>query len=116
MIIINPINSVFTFSIIPRSYNYAGVYTLKLNDEQKNTILGTFTASNVTNVKDITNLTFTILDQIYEGGFFNAEFLLNGVTVFKSKIFATVQNINTYSINIGNYTLPNISNNDYITI
>lgn len=116
MIIINPNNSVFIFSMIPKSYNSAGVYTMVLIDDQKNTNLGTFIATTIQSDKDITNLTFTILNKFYEGGFFDAEFLLNGVTVFKSRIFATTQNINSYSINSGKFTLPNISNNDYITI
>ena len=114
MIIINPNNSVFTFSLIPITYNVGGVYTLKLTDEQTNTLLGTFTASTITNSYDISNLTFTLLNKTYEGGFFNAEFLLNGITVFKDRIFATSQT--NYTINQNSYVLPTINNNSYITI
>ena len=114
MIIINPNNSVFTFNIIPITYNVAGVYTLKLTDEQTNTLLGTFTVLTIINSNDITNLTFTLLNQVYEGGFFNAEFFLNGTTIFKDRIFATSQAY--YTINQNSYVLPTINNNDYITI
>lgn len=116
MIIVNPTNSVFTFGMIPKSYNVAGVYTMTLVDDQRNVVLSTSTASNIQSSNDITYLTFTLLNQFYEGGFFDAEFLLNGTIVFKSRIFATTQNASTYSINSGKFTLPNISNNDYITI
>ena len=116
MIVINPNNSIFTFTIIPKTYNVSGTYTMNLTDEQTNTLLGTFNASSITSINDLTNLTFTLLNLMYEGGFFNTEFLLNGVTVFKSRIFATTQNINSYTINSGNYVTTSITNNDYIII
>lgn len=114
MMIINPNNSVFTFSIIPITYNVAGVYTLKITDEQTNTVLGTFTASTITNDSDITNLTFTLLNKFYANGFFNLEFYLNGIIVCKERVFATSQT--NYTINENSYVLPTINNNSYITI
>ena len=36
--------------------------------------------------------------------------------IYKDRIFCTRQSKETYSINNGEYTLPNIDNNDYITI
>lgn len=122
MIVINPNNTVFTFSIIPKTYigsllmDSFDDYTISITDEQKNKVLGTFNASNVQNNNDITNLTFTVLNTFYNDGFFTVEFKLFNELVFKDKVFATVQNTELYSINSGKYQLPNIQNNDYIII
>lgn len=114
MIKINPLNTTFTFGIIPKNYSVGGIYTLKLRNEQTNTILSTITATNVSNFNDISYLSFNILNGLYEDNFYTADFYLNDVIVYKDRIFATSQT--NYTINKDAFSLPTIDNNDYITI
>jgi len=116
MIIINPIETEFTFELIGKNYSSLGVYTLKIKNEQTNSLSATYTATNIQNIKDVTNLTFTIEDYFIENNFYEANFYLNDSLIFKDKLFLTTQSVTDYSINNGAFVEPTISNNDYIFI
>jgi len=73
-------------------------------------------ATNVQNIKDVTNLTFTIEDYFIENNFYEANFYLNDSLIFKDKLFLTTQSVTEFSINNGAFVEPTISNNDYIFI
>jgi hypothetical protein len=79
--------------------------------ESENCLLSTLISIN--NVTPDTN--FSILK---ENTFYclKAYFNTTNVIIYKDKVFVTNQSKNTFSINNGGYALPNIDNNNYITI
>jgi hypothetical protein len=58
------------------------------------------------------------LDFLKENRFYNlvVSFENTNEVIYKDRVFCTNQPIASYSINKDEYTLPNIDNNDYITI
>ena len=108
MIILKPIATAQTLKFIGRLDNADSIV---LRDEQDNT--------EVTIIEDFTlskyYLTADIIFSLQEGRFYNLT-AYNGTTiVYKDKIFCTSQNVDSYSINNGDYT-QHSSNNDYITL
>ena len=56
---------------------------------------------------------------LQENTFYNLKVYFRDDTdtiLYKDKVFATSQDINTYSINEGQYVTPTIDNNSYITL
>lgn len=69
---------------------------------------------------DIAYASIEINDFIQPGTFYNLKIVLRDALeeiLYKDRLYWTSNSeINTYSINEGQYTLPTIDNNDYITI
>lgn len=69
---------------------------------------------------DIAFASVEIYDFIQSGTFYNLKIVLRDsleIILYKDRLYWTSNSeINTYSINEGQYTLPTIDNNDYITI
>jgi hypothetical protein len=115
MIIIEPNNTEYTFSIIPSSLEET--YYVRIRDEQTNTIVYNDFSVNVENNSDITDVTIQVEDSLFkENCFYNIIFYLADEVLYKGKIFCTSQKINNYSINKAKYITPSIDNNDYIII
>lgn len=68
--------------------------------------------------KDILYLGSNALTFLKENNFYSLVVYFNNTNeiIYKDTIFCTNQNKATYSINNLSYTLPNINNNDYITV
>ena len=116
MTVVNQDNASQRFIIIPRNYIEGESLTLKVRDEQKNTVF-TFTPTNVyPNVFDLVYIDAN-LTCLYEGGFFELSVLNSSSDVlYKDKLFSTNQSTANYSINNGNFITLNTNNNDYIVI
>jgi hypothetical protein len=108
-----------TISIIPTEQVDLSGNTIALeftNETTKEVI--TRTATTRTSVNDIyyvsnNNLSFLKEDTYYV---LKVYFNVSGVVIYKDKVFVTNQSVSTFTINNGEYTLPNINNNSYITI
>lgn len=118
MTIINTLN-INAITFIPLNTNFETLYgTFKNENTQE---LYTLLSFAIIQVKDIFYIVFENLSFLEEGTFYNITIhngdIVNG-TVYKDRIFCTDQDldIQNYSINEGQYTLPTIDNNDYITI
>ena len=101
------------FSIIP-TREVVGVVSLEFtNETTKEVYLRTATSLIQTDLLElnVANLNFLIQDNFY-----NLKVTNNNEVIYKDRIFCTNYSSATYSINNGEYTLPNIDNNDYITI
>lgn len=99
------------------------------SDEDNNTIFMNFTdetTKEVYDVESITKLSYNdylligsdAFDFFKENTFYNLKVYFENTNevIYKDRLFCTNQPKETYSINNGEYTLPNIDNNDYITI
>ena len=101
------------FSIIP-TREVVGVVSLEFtNETTKEVYLRTATSLIQTDLLElnVANLNFLIQDN-----FCNLKVTNNNEVIYKDRVFCTNYSSATYSINNGEYTLPNIDNNDYITI
>ena len=101
------------FSIIP-TREVVGVVSLEFtNETTKEVYLRTATSLIQTDLLEfnVANLNFLIQDNFY-----NLKVTNDNEVIYKDRIFCTNYSSATYSINNGEYTLPNIDNNDYITI
>jgi len=56
------------------------------------------------------------LNFLLNNTFYNYKLIMNSNVIYKDRIFCTNQNIDTFSINNGQYITPTINNNSYITI
>lgn len=67
---------------------------------------------------DIYYIGITDFDFLKENTFYNIKVMFTNTNqiIYKDRVFCTNQPKETYTINDGVYTLPNIDNNNYITI
>jgi len=102
-----------TINFIPREYTEGTTYTITIKDETTNTEVFNSTAT-----------IFTVLDYYYqyssiftlvENTMYMLEIKDGTEVIFKDKIFATNQNVTTYSVNKNEYT-ENTVNNEFILI
>jgi hypothetical protein len=106
MIVLTTSSLTQSFACIPRgAFNQ-----MVITDDQTNTpqiVPITQVAANdyVINV----NATFDLT----EGHFYDLVLKLNGIVMYKDKIFCTDQNVTTFSVNAGQYT-SNTTSNTYI--
>ena len=106
-------NLIQGFSIIP-TREVVGVVSLEFtNETTKEVYLRTATSLIQTDLLEfnVTNLNFLIQDNFY-----NLKVTNDNEVIYLDRIFCTDQSTATYSINNLEYTLPNIDNNNYITI
>lgn len=108
-----------TFPIIPIQQVDLSGNSIRLeftNETTKEVI--TKTATTRTSTNDIYYLGSTDLSFLKENTFYllKAYFNVSGVIIYKDRVFVTNQSQSSYSINNGQYTSPNIDNNNYITI
>lgn len=106
-------NLIQGFSIIP-TREVVGVVSLEFtNETTKEVYSRTATSLIQTDLLEfnVTNLNFLIQDNFY-----NLKVINDNEVIYLDRIFCTNQSKATYSINNLEYTLPNIDNNDYITI
>ena len=107
MIILQDITTEQTFSFIPRSQTYDGMF---ITDEQLNTETEVTIVSNVNG--DYYD-TITAVFALVQDHFYKLE-LRNGTdVVYKGRIFCTNQPVATYSVNDGEY-VSQASNNEFI--
>lgn len=105
------------FKIIPASVNIANTLVFEFTNEITKIIYTKYTIYNYYN--DLLDVLIDISDFAQENTFYNLKVYLADdifVTLYKDKVFVTNQDINTYSINEGQYVTPTIDNNSYITI
>lgn len=115
MIIVQPNNTIYTFSIIPILLDDS--YYVTIRDEQTNKMIYSSFSESVSNVSDITQVTIEVDELLFkENYFYNITFYLADEVVYKGKVLCTNQAINNYTINKDKYTTPTIDNNDYIII
>ena len=105
-----------TFPIIPISQTDLIGNSIRLeftNETTKEVV--TKTATTRTSINDIYYLSSNDLSFLKENTFYvlKAYFNVSGVTIYKDRVFCTNQPKISYSINNGDYTLPNIDNNFY---
>ena len=102
-----------TINFIPREYTEGTTYTITIKDETTNK-----------EVFNSTTTTFTALDYYFqyssvftlvEDTMYMLEIKDGTEVIFKDKIFATNQNVTTYSVNKNEYT-ENTVNNEFILI
>ena len=104
-------------SIIPRSF-YSGSVALKLTSES------TGTSVTVTAFASTSGNYMTFAAQfgtLTEGDFYSLEVSVQGVLVYRDRVFCTDQTINQanndyYSVNDGEYTTENSFDIDYIIL
>jgi hypothetical protein len=105
-----------TFPIIPISQTDLIGNSIRLeftNETTKEVV--TKTATTRTSINDIYYLSSNDLSFLKQNTFYvlKAYFNVSGVTIYKDRVFVTNQPKSSYSINNGDYTLPNIDNNFY---
>jgi hypothetical protein len=105
-----------TFPIIPISQTDLIGNSIRLeftNETTKEVV--TKTATTRTSINDIYYLSSNDLSFLKENTFYvlKAYFNVSGVIIYKDRVFCTNQPKSSYSINNGDYTLPNIDNNYY---
>jgi len=105
-----------TFPIIPISQTDLIGNSIRLeftNETTKEVV--TKTATTRTSINDIYYLSSNDLSFLKQNTFYvlKAYFNVSGVIIYKDRVFVTNQPKNSYSINNGDYTLPNIDNNYY---
>lgn len=105
-----------TFPIIPISQTDLIGNSIRLeftNETTKEVV--TKTATTRTSINDIYYLSSNDLSFLKENTFYvlKAYFNVSGVIIYKDRVFCTNQPKSSYSINNGDYTLPNIDNNFY---
>ena len=107
MIVLQETNNPQTFSFIPRSDSYDGLF---LTDDQTNVEEEVTISSNT--IGDYIN-TITATFDLKEGHFYNLVLKDGSDVVFKDKVFCTNQPIVSFSVNNGQYT-SNSTTNDFI--
>lgn len=107
MIVLQETNSAQTFSFIPRSDSYDGLF---LTDDQTNVEVEVTITSNT--IGDYIN-TITATFDLKEGHFYNLVLKDGADVVYKDKVFCTNQSIVSFSVNNGQYT-SNSTTNDFI--
>jgi len=107
MIVLQETNDPQTFSFIPRSDSYDGLF---LTDDQTNVEVEVTIDDNT--IGDYIN-TITATFDIKEGHFYNLVLKDGADVVFKDKRFCTNQPIVSFSVNNGQYT-SNSTTNDFI--
>jgi len=105
-----------TFPIIPISQTDLNNSDIRLeftNETTKEVV--TKTATTRTSINDIYYLSSNDLSFLKQNTFYvlKAYFNVSGVIIYKDRVFVTNQPKSSYSINNGEYTLPNIDNNFY---
>ena len=112
-------NSTQSFPIIPiRQVDELGHSLLvTMTDETTKTVYQR-TVANRSSVNDLYYIGFTDLDFLVENTFYSLVvfFDVTNEIIYKDLIFCTNQNIDLFSINNGEYILPSINNNGYITV
>jgi hypothetical protein len=108
-----------TFPIIPIKQIDSGGNTISLeftNETTKEVI--TRVATTRASISDIYYITNTNLSFLKENTFYvlKVYFTGSGEVIYKDRVFCTNQNIDAFTINLNQYTLPTINNNTYITI
>ena len=107
MIVLQEIGTAQTFSFIPRTETYNGIF---LRDDQNNTEVEITIDSFV--VGDYFH-TITATFDLKQGRFYDLVLKDGTEIVYKDKVFCTNQPVVTYSVNDGQYT-SHTSNNDFI--
>jgi hypothetical protein len=107
MIVLQEIGTAQTFSFIPRTETYNGLF---LRDDQNNTEVEITIDSFV--VGDYFH-TITATFDLKQGRFYDLVLKDGTEIVYKDKVFCTNQPVVTYSVNDGQYT-SHTSNNDFI--
>jgi hypothetical protein len=97
--------------------NSGNAFMMEFTNETTKEVF-TVQASSVAYIFDYVQLTSTALTFLKENTFYNLKvYFQNSNTItYKDRVICTNQSIDTFSINNGEYTLPNIDNNNYITI
>lgn len=108
------------FALLPtkRVDTLGGLIALKFTDEVTK-IKYDVCIENEQTINDIYYiLTCGVLTFLKENNFYNLEVYFSNTNevIYRDRIFCTTQSKDNYTINNGKYILPNISNNDYITI
>ena len=108
-----------TFPIIPiNQVDQSGnTITLEFTNETTKAVT-TRVVTTRQSINDIYYLTNTNLSFLQENTFYvlKAYFTGSGVVIYRDRVFCTNQTQGSYSINNGQYLLPTIDNNSYITI
>lgn len=107
MIVLQETNDPQTFSFIPRSDSYDGLF---LTDDQTNVEVEVTISSNT--IGDYIN-TITATFDLTQGHFYNLVVKDGSDVVYKDKVFCTNQPIVSFSVNNGQYT-SNSTTNDFI--
>ena len=107
MIVLQETNDPQTFSFIPRSDSYDGLF---LTDDQTNVEVEVTISSNT--IGDYIN-TITATFDLTQGHFYNLVLKDGSDVVYKDKVFCTNQPIVSFSVNNGQYT-SNSTTNDFI--
>lgn len=107
MIVLQETNDPQTFSFIPRSDSYDGLF---LTDDQTNVEAEVTISSNT--IGDYINTIIATFD-LKEGHFYNLVLKDGADVVYKDKVFCTNQPIVSFSVNNGQYT-SNSTTNDFI--
>lgn len=107
MIVLQETNDPQTFSFIPRSDIYDGLF---LTDDQTNVEEEVTIDDNT--IGDYIN-TITATFDLKEGHFYNLVLKDGADVVYKDKVFCTNQTIVSFSVNNGQYT-SNSTTNDFI--
>jgi len=107
MIILQQSNNPQTFSFIPKSNTYNGMF---ITDDQTNDEVQVSITSSTTG--DYVN-TITATFNLIENRFYNLVLKNNADIIYKDRIFCTNQSIVTYSVNNGQYT-TNATTNEFI--
>lgn len=107
MIVLQETNDPQTFSFIPRSDSYDGLF---LTDDQTNVEEEVTIDDNT--IGDYIN-TITATFDLKEGHFYNLVVKDGANVVYKDKVFCTNQPVVSFSVNNGRYT-SNSTTNDFI--
>ena len=107
MIVLQDTNDPQTFSFIPRSDSYDGLF---LTDDQTNVEIEVTIDDSV--IGDYIN-TITATFDLIEGHFYNLVLKDGADVVYKDKVFCTNQPVVSFSVNNGQY-VSNSTTNDFI--
>ena len=107
-----------TFPIIPIQQVDLSGNSIRLEFTNETTKEVTTKTATTRSTNDIYTIGSTDLSFLKENTFYvlKAYFNVSGVIIYKDRVFVTNQAQSSYSINNGQYTTPNIDNNNYITI
>jgi hypothetical protein len=105
-----------TFPIIPireTDINISDIYGSFTNETTKEVFILDFQLGN--SIKDVLYLESNLFNFLIENTFYTLKvyFVLTNEIIYKDRVFCTNQPKSSYSINNGDYTLPNIDNNYY---
>jgi hypothetical protein len=116
MTVLNPNNQAKDLKIIPHNFTSTERLTVSLRDEQTNESF-TYTPVSVTfDFFDLVKINI-FLPCLYNDGFFEMT-VRNDLSeiIYKDRVFCTDQDLNTYTVNQGQYNALNTNNNDYIVL